>query len=320
MRRFPHARRRRGFETPRAPAAPTPASGDPVRNSSSGLARAQEDAGHARRPSVADVRLRGRRACRAAARRWCAPGSHRRRARGGRQGCLIRRAKVSKAPDPLPYPLQTVEFAPQGAYGRLNGRAAHRTRRLGNGFGGNAMASFNEGGHAIHAPGAECAPVSVRAKGCPAQGLTRPGGGPEYNRRVGSPGRRVAGSPGRRVAGSPGRRVTLPASSWWRSPKQSSPQPESSPAGGRYDTRRPASSPDGQETSPAHALVRFFGHVAPSAQLCALILSLPLLFGLPGVRLSGPTPCPDYAAALRRHGAHRRTRQLSRRQRPNVES
>ena len=68
------------------------------------------------------------------------------------------------------------------------------------------MAGFNEGGHAIHARDAECAPVSVRGEDCSdcsAQGLTRPGGGLDYN----PPGRRVAGSPGRRVAGSPGRRV-----------------------------------------------------------------------------------------------------------------
>ena len=80
------------------------------------------------------------------------------------------------------------------------------------------MAGFNEGGHAIHARDAECAPVSVRAEDCSdcsAQGLTRPGGGLDYN----PPGRRVAGSPGRRVAGrdscafivAPPRAIRLPA-------------------------------------------------------------------------------------------------------------
>ena len=112
-------------------------------------------------------------------------------------------------------------------------------------------------------------------------------------RRVaGSPGRRVAGSPGRRVAGSPGRRVALRASSWWRRLRRSASRPESSAsAGWRSDTRRPASSSDSFDPSPARAAAGSRAAVRnPRRGLLPALLCLPLLFGLAAPAAAQTTP------------------------------
>ena len=105
-------------------------------------------------------------------------------------------------------------------------------RRLGNGFGGKAMANFNEGRQAIQAPGAGLAPVAGRSKIRSAPGLTRPGAAAEYNRRTPDAGRRTPDA-GRRTPDA------LRASSWWRRPGQSAsrPEPSRSPNGGSATPR-----------------------------------------------------------------------------------
>ncbi len=123
------------------------------------------------------------------------------------------------------------------------------------------MTIFNEGRHAIRALCTALAATAGRAENCFVQGLTRSEGVPltiiagSPDRRIaGSPDRRIAGSPDRRIAGSPDRRIALPASSWWRRLKQSASRPESSAStGGPSDTRRPASSSDSFDLSPARA-------------------------------------------------------------------
>ena len=127
------------------------------------------------------------------------------------------------------------------------------------------------------------------------------------DRRIaGSPDRRIAGSPDRRIAGSPDRRIAGSpdrgfagslASSWWRRLRRSASRPESSAsAGRRSDTRRPASSSDSFDLSPARAAA---GARAAARNLrrglFSVLLCLPLLFGLaaPATAQTTPTISPS---------------------------
>ena len=152
--------------------------------------------------------------CRAAARRRCAPVPRRRRPKGGRQGCLVPRARVPKAPEP-PYPADLcVDLSPHGTYRRPNGRNLRRTCGFGQRLRRQCDDEFERrsardtcAGCGVRARFRACGRLFRLFRAGVDKARRRPRLYPPGRRVAGSPGRRVAGSPGRRVAGSPGRRV-----------------------------------------------------------------------------------------------------------------